>query len=130
VLDRASTKRRPEHHPGFRCSPGQFIPSRAGFNPQCRQPDKRPRPSGSVGRKPTRVRRTLSFDPKTEQILHDPEAAALVRREYRKDHWAVSSGLESWTTLESFTNTYGIWQMIDTAATNDVTRFYRAVEEP
>lgn len=40
-----------------------------------------------------------------------------------------SSGLENWSTLQSLTNTFGIWQMIDTTATNDVTRFYRAVEE-
>ena len=42
---------------------------------------------------PARVRRTLEFDLKTEEILHDPEAAALVRREYRKDHWAVPNGV-------------------------------------
>lgn len=41
-----------------------------------------------------------------------------------------SSGLESWTTLGSFTNRYGIWQMIDATATNDATRFYRVMEEP
>jgi len=33
------------------------------------------------GRRPklARVRHVLNFDPKSEQILHDPEAAALVR---------------------------------------------------
>lgn len=41
-----------------------------------------------------------------------------------------SSGLMNWTTMESFTNTYGAWQMIDTTATNDATRFYRAVDVP
>jgi hypothetical protein len=41
-----------------------------------------------------------------------------------------SSALENWSTLVSFTNTYGIWQMIDTTALNNATRFYRAVEEP
>jgi hypothetical protein len=41
-----------------------------------------------------------------------------------------SSGLMNWNTLESFTNTYGIWQIMDTTATNEATRFYRAVEEP
>jgi len=41
-----------------------------------------------------------------------------------------SSGLENWSTLGSFTNASGVWQMIDTAATNNATRFYRAVEEP
>lgn len=40
-----------------------------------------------------------------------------------------SGGLENWSALGSFTNTYGIWQMMDTTATNDTTRFYRAVEE-
>lgn len=29
------------------------------------------------------------FDPKTEQILNDPESNALVRRTYRQGHWAV-----------------------------------------
>jgi len=37
----------------------------------------------------TRVGRVLHFDPKTEQILNDPEAAPMVRRQYRKGHWAV-----------------------------------------
>jgi predicted dehydrogenase len=46
-----------------------------------------------LGNISTRVRRTLTFDPKAEQILHDPEAATLVRREYRKDHWAVPKGV-------------------------------------
>jgi len=41
-----------------------------------------------------------------------------------------SGGLENWSTLGSFTNTYGIWQMIDAAATNEATRFYRALEDP
>ena len=36
--------------------------------------------------------KALTFDPGTERILGDPEAAALVRREYRKDHWAVPKG--------------------------------------
>jgi hypothetical protein len=47
------------------------------------------------------------------------------------EHYRIeqSSALENWGTLVSFTNTYGIWQMIDTAATNDTTRFYRALEE-
>jgi predicted dehydrogenase len=35
-----------------------------------------------------RVGRTLRFDPQTEQIVGDDEAAKLVRREYR-DHWAT-----------------------------------------
>jgi predicted dehydrogenase len=42
-----------------------------------------------LGNIATRVRRTLTFDPKSEQILNDTEANALVRREYREGHWAV-----------------------------------------
>ena len=42
-----------------------------------------------LGNIATRVRRTLTFDPKSEQIMNDREAGALVRREYRQDHWAV-----------------------------------------
>ena len=41
-----------------------------------------------------------------------------------------SSGLLNWSPLVSLTNTYGIWQMTDTAATNQATRFYRALEVP
>jgi predicted dehydrogenase len=36
-----------------------------------------------------RTRRVLSFDPRTEQIAGDAEAAKLLRREYRPGHWAV-----------------------------------------
>jgi len=36
-----------------------------------------------------RVGRTLTFDPKTEQILNDEQAAKLLAREYRPGHWAV-----------------------------------------
>ncbi len=36
-----------------------------------------------------RVGRVLHFDPKTEQIVGDEEAAKLVRRQYRADHWAA-----------------------------------------
>jgi len=39
-----------------------------------------------------RVGRSLRFDPKTETIIGDGEANALVRREYR-DHWARPKGL-------------------------------------
>jgi len=35
-----------------------------------------------------RTGRPIRFDPKTEQILGDPEAAELLGRTYRKDHWA------------------------------------------
>ena len=36
-----------------------------------------------------RTTRTLHFDPKTEQISGDPEAAKLLTRNYRPGHWAV-----------------------------------------
>ncbi len=36
-----------------------------------------------------RVGRVLHFDPKTEQITGDDEAAALVQRQYRANHWAT-----------------------------------------
>ena len=39
-----------------------------------------------------RVGRVLQFDPAAEQILNDPEAAALLRRAYREGHWAVPKG--------------------------------------
>jgi predicted dehydrogenase len=42
-----------------------------------------------LGNIATRVRRTLTFDPLAEQFLHDSEANRLVRREYRRKHWAV-----------------------------------------
>src|SRR5262249_45159637 len=41
----------------------------------------------------TRVGRALRFDPSKEQILDDPEAAAMVRRKYRESHWAVPRGV-------------------------------------
>jgi len=37
----------------------------------------------------TRTRKTVHFDPKTEQILDDPKAGGLVKRKYRDGHWAV-----------------------------------------
>jgi predicted dehydrogenase len=36
-----------------------------------------------------RTTRVLHFDPRTEQIVGDAEANALVRRQYRDGHWAV-----------------------------------------
>jgi predicted dehydrogenase len=45
-----------------------------------------------LGNIATRVRRTLTFDPQSERIVEDREAAALVRREYR-EHWAVPKGV-------------------------------------
>jgi predicted dehydrogenase len=41
-----------------------------------------------LGNIATRLSRSLNFDPKTEKILGDEEANALVRREYR-DHWGT-----------------------------------------
>lgn len=40
-----------------------------------------------------RIGRVLHFDPATEQILNDAEAAPLVRRKYRPGHWAVPKGV-------------------------------------
>lgn len=40
----------------------------------------------------TRVGRVLHFDPQAERIVKDTEADTLVRREYRKGHWAVPQG--------------------------------------
>lgn len=46
-----------------------------------------------LGNIATRLGRVLHFDPKTEQIIGDKEANALVQREYREGHWAVPRGL-------------------------------------
>jgi len=46
-----------------------------------------------LGNIATRVGRTLHFDPKTEAIKNDAEAARLVRRDYREGHWAVPKGV-------------------------------------
>jgi len=40
-----------------------------------------------------RVGRVLTFDPTTEEIVGDAQAAALVRRAYREGHWAVPRGV-------------------------------------
>lgn len=40
----------------------------------------------------TRVGRRLQFDPATEKIVGDEEAAKLVRRTYRENHWAIPKG--------------------------------------
>jgi hypothetical protein len=44
-----------------------------------------------LGNIATRVGRSLTFDPQTEQIVDDAEANALVQREYR-DHWGRPRG--------------------------------------
>jgi predicted dehydrogenase len=41
----------------------------------------------------TRVGRVIRFDPKTEKIPGDAEAAAMLRREYRAGHWAAPKGV-------------------------------------
>jgi predicted dehydrogenase len=46
-----------------------------------------------LGNIATRLSRTLQFDPKTEQITNDKEANAMVRRAYRKGHWAIPQGV-------------------------------------
>ena len=45
---------------------------------------------GNIG---TRLGRTLHFDPNSEKFVDDAEANALVRRQYRDDHWAVPKGV-------------------------------------
>lgn len=40
-----------------------------------------------------RVGRTLDFQPDNETIVGDDEAAAMVRRRYRDNHWAVPKGM-------------------------------------
>jgi predicted dehydrogenase len=44
-----------------------------------------------LGNIATRLGRSLTFDPRNEQIVDDAEANALVRRPYR-DHWATPKG--------------------------------------
>jgi hypothetical protein len=41
-----------------------------------------------LGNIATRVRRVLTFDPKSEEVHNDKEAGPLVRRQYR-EHWAT-----------------------------------------
>ena len=44
-----------------------------------------------LGNIATRLGRSLQFDPQDEKVMNDPEADALVRREYRS-HWGKPSG--------------------------------------
>ena len=44
-----------------------------------------------LGNIATRLRQTLAFDPKTEQIVGNDAANQLVRREYR-EHWGTPKG--------------------------------------
>jgi hypothetical protein len=46
-----------------------------------------------LGNIATRVRRTINFDPRSEEIHNDKEAGPMVSRTYRDDHWAVPSGI-------------------------------------
>ena len=46
-----------------------------------------------LGNIATRVGRVVNFDPKTENVIGDPEAAGLIRRKYRPGHWAVPQGV-------------------------------------
>jgi hypothetical protein len=46
-----------------------------------------------LGNIAVRTGRMLRFDPATETIVGDDEAAALVRRAYRDRHWAVPKGV-------------------------------------
>ena len=46
-----------------------------------------------LGNIATRVGRVVRFDSKTEQIRDDPEAAKLLRRDYREGHWAMPVGV-------------------------------------
>jgi predicted dehydrogenase len=46
-----------------------------------------------LGNIATRVGRRLHFDPGTERILGDDEAAKLVCRTYRENHWALPKGV-------------------------------------
>jgi predicted dehydrogenase len=42
-----------------------------------------------LGNIATLTRRTVTFDPRAEEVVGDPEAAKMVRRQYREGHWAV-----------------------------------------
>jgi predicted dehydrogenase len=46
-----------------------------------------------LGNISTRLGRSLDFDPEHERFIDDPEADALVRREYR-DHWGTPRGVQ------------------------------------
>jgi predicted dehydrogenase len=46
-----------------------------------------------LGNISVRMARELRFDPAKEQILNDPEANSLTRRQYRETHWAVPKGV-------------------------------------
>jgi predicted dehydrogenase len=46
-----------------------------------------------LGNIATRTGVAVEFDPKAEQITNNSDAASLVRRQYREDHWAVPRGV-------------------------------------
>jgi predicted dehydrogenase len=41
----------------------------------------------------TRLRKTVEFDPVKEVVTNSPDANALLRRQYRPNHWAVPKGV-------------------------------------
>ena len=41
----------------------------------------------------TRLGRSLDFDPQSEKVIGDEQANALVRRDYRDNHWAIPNGV-------------------------------------
>ena len=46
-----------------------------------------------LGNIATRVGRVVHFEGTSEQVVEDAEAARMLRREYRPDHWAVPKGV-------------------------------------
>src|SRR5262249_11127048 len=46
-----------------------------------------------LGNIATRLGRTIRFDPSSEQIIGDEEAARMTRRTYREGHWAIPKGV-------------------------------------
>ena len=48
-----------------------------------------------LGNIATRVAGPIQFDPQSERITNNPDAASLVRRKYREGHWAVPRGVEA-----------------------------------
>ncbi len=70
----------------------------------------------------------LSLGPCLGRLMEDGFQLTLTGETGARYAIEQSSGLANWSALGSFTNTYGILQVID-AATNDTRRFYRVLEE-